>query len=194
MRISLVVVFVLLFISCNNKAKKEERQKDLNALEIKKAEFFSNVREMNEKYDYGMAMELGDTIQILIDKYEGDTIVPNLYFDLANLYINHLGDVKKGISIFLKVREEFPDHWLVPVSVLSVAYIFEEKLNKPKEAEKYYKLLIREFPDHKLAEDARQALTNMHKSAEEIYESFIKKQGQESGEQISDSDTDSISE
>jgi TolA-binding protein len=176
MRLTLFIIALIVFGSCGNRIKKEEKENDLNALELKKETFFDNIQKSEQGFDYTKAMELGDTLQILIDKYKGDTVLPYLYFELGQLYVNYLGDVKMGINTFLKIKDEFPDNVYAPKSIFIVAFLFEERLKKKDEAEDYYKMLIRDYPDNELAADAQRSLEMLHFSTEELVKKFKEQQ------------------
>ncbi len=82
------------------------------------------------------------------------------------------GYYENSVESFKRVLEDFEGKSYRAESLFFIGYIYANELkDKPdglKIAEKYYKTLLKEFPDHELATSAKVELDNLGKSPEEI--------------------------
>jgi len=109
-------------------------------------------------------------------KYPNHPQTPGFLFEAAQLYANYLGDPRKAVSLLeaidLRFRQKSP---LAPEALFFQAFIYEEQLNDTTAAREAYERFLAYYPDHRLAEQARQAIKLLGKSPEAISKEFLQK-------------------
>jgi TolA-binding protein len=111
----------------------------------------------------------------LITEYPESELAPEAMVKLANLYQNMMVDslsyiesYKKAESIFKKLYENYPESKQAPTALFMSGFIEANNLHQFDEATKTYRIFLEKYPDHELAESAKQELNTMGQAPDEI--------------------------
>lgn len=95
-------------------------------------------------------------------------------------YLFKAGEVNKGlerymdaIDNFSQLYNKYPEHDKAPTAMFLQGFIFHDNLKLEDLARKSFEMYLRKYPNHKLADDARNYLSLMDLSDDELLE-FIK--------------------
>ncbi len=113
-------------------------------------------------------------------KYPNHPQTPAFLKEAAQLYANYLGDPRKAIALLEVIDQRFRRQSpLAPEALLLQAFIYEDQLNDTARARETYERFLSYYPDHRLAEQARQAIKLLGKSPDEILQELLQKQPQQ---------------
>lgn len=101
------------------------------------------------------------------NKYPTDSITPEYIFKAADLAI-FLHDYKTTIGLYDRIETEHKSYSKLPQTLFMKAFVYDQYIQNPMKAAEYYRLFLRLYPDHELADDATQALLFCGKSDAEI--------------------------
>jgi len=100
---------------------------------------------------------------------------PEALTKLASIYQNKMlkglpekESLEKAVKIYRQVFDSYPQSTQAPTSLFMSAFILANELQKLHPAEMTYKLFLQKFPNHELANSAREELNNLGLSPEEI--------------------------
>ena len=82
---------------------------------------------------------------------------------------------KQAIDYFSTVYNKYPGYDKSAYALFLQGFIYESQLNDTAKARTVYEEVIRKYPEHKLAEDAKASIDNLGKSPEELIKEFEKK-------------------
>lgn len=108
--------------------------------------------------------------------YPKDTLVADYMMD-AGQNAMHRGMYDKAVQCFDIVETDFSGTSQYDMAVFMKAFTYDQA-NDTARARVYYKKFIREFPKHKLADDALISLQNLGKSLEDIVKDLDQKKKQ----------------
>ncbi len=110
-------------------------------------------------------------------KYSNHPQTPALLLEAAQLYANYLADPRKAIDLLEIIDQRFRRQSpLAPQALFFQAFLYENQLNDTAQARQTYERFLSYYPDHRLAEQARQAIDLLGKSPETILQEFFQKQ------------------
>lgn len=92
------------------------------------------------------------------------------YFDKGKKYFNN-GQFENAAESFKTVLNDFQGNIYRAESLFFVGYIYANEVKQPKSleiAEKYYTMLLEEFPSHELCPSAKVEIDNLGKNPEDI--------------------------
>lgn len=95
-----------------------------------------------------------DTLQTILNKYEGHPIEDEALFKQADLFIK-TNQFKKAESNYLQIINLNKEDILVDDAIYNLAELYENQLNLPNQAKEYYKKIIFEYPSSIFLVDAR---------------------------------------
>jgi len=100
---------------------------------------------------------------------------PEALTKLASIYQNKLiknlsakESLEKSVQIYRRVYDEYPNSTQAPTSLFMSAFILANELQRYHPAEATYKLFLQKYPNHELANSAREELNNLGLTPEEI--------------------------
>jgi TolA-binding protein len=100
---------------------------------------------------------------------------PETLTKLASVYQNKMlkdlsvrESLEKAVKIYRQVFDEYPNSTQAPTSLFMSAFILANELQKYHHAEVSYQLFLQKYPNHELANSAREELNNLGLSPEEI--------------------------
>lgn len=100
-----------------------------------------------------------------------DTMVPEYLFRAASLS-RSLGEPNKTLMLYDRLIADFPNWRRIPDAYYLRAFTIDADLKKKGEAKTAYEEVIKRFPEHKFAADARQMIENLQYTDEELIERF----------------------
>ena len=174
--------FILVFSACVNK-KKLQTQEGLTERIIHLEQLLTNTSQSAAKND--IMRELGDAYQqyAIENPNAGDT--PDKLLKAAQNY-GSLGDFVEATIILKSIIESYPKTNFAKNAMFAIAYIYGELAKYDKgqsemynnNSKKYYKMLIKEFPDDPLAKQSKLLMSFVGKSDEELFDELIEKSKQ----------------
>jgi tetratricopeptide (TPR) repeat protein len=151
----LVVLFAV--ISCNNPEKKKKQEMEEMRTEIVRTE---NKLYQKVDIDKEVATELTEKYIQFADKYPDDAQVAEYLFKAAEIAMN-FNESKQSITCLSRIEEKYPRFDKYGTAIFLKGFIYENQLQNNGMARIYYEKFIAEYPDHKLRQDAENALIFM---------------------------------
>lgn len=173
MRIISVLLIVMVFFSgCNQSQQKDDGKQSLRQTikQYKDSLKQAKKREASRKYARIIARKAGK----YKDQYPSDTMSPKYLYLLGDIHYSYLKNKNKAIKNLKELRENYPDHDKAPLALFTSGFFYEQQ-DKTEMAEKQYKLFLKKYPDHKLAEDVRLSRKRLGKSPKEQLQNALKK-------------------
>ena len=170
MKKSFTILFLtLITISCGTKSltDKQELLKEISNYEK------SLLNDTTGNVNITAAYELIKCYSKFYNNYPTDSITPEILFKQANIF-QSIAKYKEAISTIEKIEKEYPNYKKIDICIFMKANIYENYLNDLKNAEKFYKLYLKQYPNGSLAKDAEFLLQNLGKSPEELFNSLNK--------------------
>lgn len=103
-----------------------------------------------------------------------DSLSPYLLF--------RAGDVARGVELTEKainlwniVWHDYKDHRIAPGSLFAQAFTYDAQLGNKEEAQRYYQLFLKKYPNNQLTDQVKQLLSMVNKSPEKLVRDFQKK-------------------
>jgi tetratricopeptide (TPR) repeat protein len=169
-----LLVLITILTSCKNS----------NKIPSSLAEFDQTEKSIIDKLAVQQAQAVNDTVI----KKETKNLITGLeaYIeknpkDTANV-VKHLykvGELAKAVGLFGnsiklwgQIQREYPLHPKAGDALFMQAFTFENDLQDKDSAKKYYMDFLKRFPDHSFANDAKQLLSMIDKSPEELIKEF----------------------
>jgi tetratricopeptide (TPR) repeat protein len=159
------VAFLLLAVGCKSDPK-TEATKNIEKLE---EQLYAD-----QILDREKGIELINAYVAYSKDYAEDTSSAMYLFKAGEIGMN-LQIGQQAISYFKKATEIRKDFEKEPECIFLAAFIYENQLGKLAEAEKLYKLFIKKYPNHALANDAKASLQYLGKTPEELIKMFQEK-------------------
>lgn len=122
-------------------------------------------------FDRKGALRLYDVYLAFGQAFPHDTMVPEYLFRAASLS-RSLGEPNKTLMLYDRVIADFPNWRRIPDAYYLRAFTIDSDLKKKGEAKTAYEEVIKRFPDHKFAADAKQMIENLQYTDEELIERF----------------------
>ena len=155
--IFVLIISALVLTGCSKKTDKDY---------LKSAE--ENLK--NNKVQEAVA----DLEEFLKDNKDSEK-APEALTKLASIYQNKMvknlsekETLEKAVKIYRQVFDEYPQSTQAPTSLFMSAFILANELQKFHPAEMSYRLFLQKFPNHELANSAREELNNLGLTPEEI--------------------------
>jgi len=181
---SLIILFAALLIalwsSCdsgsgsNGKTNKETLIEQISELEQK----LHDTEAENPKLNHVEALEVVKLYKQFADSFPKDETTPKYLFKGGEVSIG-LGQYPLAVQFFERINKNYPDYTKAPDCIYLVGFVYDEYLNNEERAKDAYEKVIKEYPDHRFAQDARAAINNLGKSDEELIEMFKEKELQQ---------------
>lgn len=170
--LSCLLIVVAVGVGCNQKSgdgsSKEAMRKAINQYK----DSLKNAQKRGKATLY--ARELAQRAGKYTDLHPKDTMTPKYHYLLGDLHFSYLQNHQKALNHLKKLRTTHPDHKKAPFALFTAGFFYEQ-MNKTEKAKKQYELFLKEYPDHKLAEDVRLSKNRLGKSAKEQLEEALQK-------------------
>jgi len=175
----LFFAFALIFSACVTK-KKLQTQDELIQRIIDLEQELINLNQSVRKGE--IMLELAEAYEEYAIKKPNASDTVDKLFKAAQNY-GSIGEFLKATTILESIIESHPKTDFAKDAMFHVAYLYSVMAQYDKEqsetynnkSRKYYKMLIKEFPNDSMAEQAKALLSFIGKSDEELLEEIIKK-------------------
>ena len=128
----------------------------------------------DKELDKPTAYELIAKSEAWVNQYPDHPQTPDVAFKAADV-ARGLGDFGLAIKLWEKVYQKYPDYKKAPEALFLMAFTYENDVNQPKIAKKYFEKFITLHPKHELVPQVKTVLKNIGKSPEELIKSFQNK-------------------
>lgn len=152
-----LVTAVFLFAGCSKKS---------NTDYIKSAE--ANLK--NNKIQEAIA-----DLETFVKENPENEKAPDALTKLASIYQNKMlknlpanESLEKAVQTYRQIFDTYPNSTKAPTALFMSAFILANELQKFHPAEMSYRLFLQKYPNHELANSAREELNNLGLSPEEI--------------------------
>ena len=147
----------LLFIGCSKQQAKD---------------YFKSAEE-NLKND--KALEAIADYESYLKENPDSANAPDALVKMAVIYQNKMvknisadESLKKSVKLYRQVFDDYPNSTQAPSALFMSAFILANEMQKYHPAEMAYRLFLQKYPNHELANSAREELNNLGLSPEEI--------------------------
>ncbi|MFI5149733.1 MAG: tol-pal system YbgF family protein [Bacteroidia bacterium] len=124
------------------------------------------------KFDASVAAKAIKAYLDYASTFPDDKLAPDYYFRAAGIAVA-AGNYDQGIVCYQTVVQKYPDYKFVVEAIYQEAMIYDSNLpGQDAKAKLLYEQIINDYPKHKLAEDAKIAITHLGKTDEEIVKEF----------------------
>ncbi len=147
---------------------KEERLKDINALEEK---LFRNV----EHYDEGAAHAIVREYSEFVDNYPDDPKSPEYLFRAGEVSSSLKRSIE-SVKYYQKLEKEYPEYEKLADALFLQGYVFENQLQDYDRARECYERFMKEYPSHHMVEQTKVILDQLGKTPEELIKEIEAKQ------------------
>jgi len=173
--INLISILLLLFTSCNyNHTETATTQEPLKLLRdslINTIGVLEKQLSTQQTIDYKLGGEMVNAYLDFFNRFPKDDLSPNYLYKAGDVSMN-LGQSEKGIELFNKVHEFYPKYAKASFALFLQGFIYETQLKDMAKARELYTLVVREYPNTKIAEDAKASIANLGKSDDELIKEF----------------------
>ena len=170
-------LLALIFFSCESKSTKKDKTENVKA----QIDSLESLREIDAIKFYQLGH--GELLAKAYEKFASDTKdelkAAEKLFQAAKEYQGAVKDPKKAVELISKLEKDYPEYGKMPEALFYLGFVYENELGDLDKAEKYYKKVMKKYPDHRFAEQAKAALELLGMSAEEVIEQFKKNQEEE---------------
>jgi TolA-binding protein len=179
----------IIFCSCGGESadKKTKTEADsTRAQAIRKAkpdraQYLNQVKKAESKMKASKTFDIqtaNEMIKAYIDYaniFQGDTIAPDYFFRAAGI-ATATGNYDQAIGLYSTLNDRYPAYRYVVEALYQEAMIYDSNLSgQDAKAKTLYEQIIKDYPKHKLATDAKTAIKNLGKSDEDLVKEFEKK-------------------
>ena len=154
----------LLLFSCQSNEQKMIKQIDSLEKEISSNEFIP---------DRNTAIKLIELYDEFSEKYPELEQTPEYLFKAGSLCMS-VNMSAEALGFFDKIINTYPNYSKHPDSYFLKAFVYDSQLNNLPLARQSYEALIEKYPEHDLAEQARQLIPLLGKNLEDIINGFEK--------------------
>lgn len=157
--ICLLLSIITVIFGCQQKDKKEKLIDEISSLEEKT---FSQEKDLN----INLAKELLLKYIEFADLYS-DSLSPN-YLLKASSIASGINNPLQAIECLDKIENNYPDYDKLANVIFQHAFVLENEVKDKIAAKEYYELFIEKYPSHILVEDAKNAISLMGLSDQEL--------------------------
>ena len=94
------------------------------------------------------------SLENMITLYPGHSLIDEIYFKMAAIYIR-IGEFEKAIEPLQKIDQYYSDDILADDALMTMAKLYEEKLNKKEIAKELYESIILNHSGSIFVDEAR---------------------------------------
>lgn len=166
------LMFSSILLACNSKPA--EKSSDDN-----KAELLGKIEKLEQElfksksaaFNEAKAKEIVTFYTAYAENNPSDTVSPDFLFKAAEVQIG-LQNFEKSAQTFEHVYMRFPEYRKHVDALFMLAFVYDEHMKMKGKAGDTYNLLIKNHPDHYLAEMSQQLLETLSLSDEELIKKF----------------------
>jgi len=182
---AVTISLFFVFTSCSNNESNEAKETaDTLTVDAQKApdkqELYNHILELEKEiFDTTKSLNRGAAIDLMVsyakyaNSFPNDSLSPEFLYKAAEV-ARGFGDGKKAIGYYELLLQKYPNYSKRAVSLFMIAFTYDNLLKDTANAGKFYRKFIKEYPNHKLAEDAKQLLKFLGKNPEDIIKGFDK--------------------
>jgi TolA-binding protein len=119
--------------------------------------------------------EAADDFEKYIKNNPESENAPEALTKLASIFQNKMlknlspeESLERSVKLYRQIFNDYPNSPRAPTSLFMSAFILANELQKYNSAEENYRLFLQKYPNHELANSAREELNNLGLSPEEI--------------------------
>ena len=169
--------FILLIAACSNNNQEKIESADSIAIQPNKEMYLNQVKSLESKLRSSEI--LNDTLAQKVVKaytdyaytFEQDSLSPDFLFKAAEVSMG-LKAYDKALIYYRSICEKYPSYSHKVESLFLQGYLYDNFLNDDVKAKQIYEQVIDKYPNAKLAEDAKTAITQLGKTDEELIREF----------------------
>lgn len=109
-----------------------------------------------------------------VKSYPSTKLAPDYLFKAGEI-ASSLNYSDQAIAFFKEAYDKYPEFKKAPYCLFLQAFIYENQLHQFGEAATLYKEVIKQYPEERVAEDAKACLANLGKTDEELIKEFEEK-------------------
>ena len=186
MKKSLLIGFSVLSIacvSCNEQAnspKENNEKKQEELTKPNKQDLVDEITKMEQELlladQQSSAILLNDlviTYKSFARQFSSDSLAPEYLFRTADLQIGR-GNYEDAVSLFKKIYDRYDDYIKKPESLFMTAFVYDTYMDQKGAAKEYYEKVIKDYPDHRFATDAKASIEALHMTDEEWMQKILK--------------------
>ena len=168
--------FILLISGCSNNNLKETMQSDSIAQPNKEI-YLNEIKKLESQLS--STETLNDTLATKVVKaytdyaytFVQDSLSPDFLFKAAEVAMG-LKAYDKALIYYKSISDKYPSFRLKTESLFLQGYLYDNFLNDDVKAKQIYEQVIDKYPNDKLAEDSKAAITNLGKTDEDLIKEF----------------------
>ena len=152
-----LIVAAFIFIGCSKKSDQDY---------LKSAE---------ENLKNNKIQEAVSDLENYVKENPEDEKSPEALTKLASIYQNRMlktladtESLEKAVTIYRQVYDDYPNSKQAPTSLFMSSFILANELQKYNLAKASYNLFLQKYPNHELANSAREELNNLGLTPDEI--------------------------
>lgn len=169
-KINRFVVFLFaIFILTSCGSGRDNKLSDIKELE--KIPLYNN----EGKPDKEQIDKMIKAYEVFSKSYPEDSLAVEFLFSASRLYVLN-NDFSSAIGTLDIIIDKYKSNPRVPDCIFSKANIYETNMHDLVNARKNYELLIKEYPNHPLTDDAKILLENLGKSPEDLLQTILANQ------------------
>jgi len=165
-----VLLFSLLFYSCNNDSTVNETVKVVTEESIEK--IIDELKESNT-IDKEKVGELIESIDVFSEENPTNKNTPK-HLELKAKYLGAMGQNAEALKVYNDIYTNYKQYENRPDALFMMAFLYENNMLNKEKAKEYYQKYLNEFPNEDFAKDAKFSLDNIDKTPEELMEMFNK--------------------
>lgn len=179
MRKTILIAFVpFLFAACNNSntetSAPKNSTKPVRDTLVHVIELLEQKLKTQQTIDYNLGAAMVNAYMDFFNNYPKDAAAADYLFKAAEVSMN-VKQSEKAIELFQKVNDVYPNFGKASFALFLQGFIYETQLNDITKAKGKYSQVVEQYPDTKIAEDAKASIANLGKSNEELIKEFEKK-------------------
>jgi len=113
------------------------------------------------------------------DRHNNHAKSPEFLLKAADFY-RYMGKPLRSIVMYDKIYTNFPNYEKRPFALFLQGFVFENEVGNVDAAREKYHQFLKQYPDHKIAEDVRTSLRNLGKTPEQLVQEFMAQQQMDS--------------
>ena len=163
----ILIIIVGTLFSCGSKTKSDTKNEDLKSQIVEKEkETYSS-----DSLNLDLANELITMYLAYANEFPQDSLAPEYLFKAAEISMN-INKAKNSIDYLTEIENNYKNYDKYVATLFLKAFILENYLKNFEDAEKYYSIVVEQYPEHSLAQDAEAAISFLGIDDEELIKMF----------------------
>lgn len=171
--IALVTCVIVLAVGCNRGTKLNVDEERGKVQQLRK-----------ELYDKNSLLSSYDVAKDAIEKFRAfgmnfpeDSLALPLHIEAAEIAWT-LGEFRLSVEIYEEIAALHPDSESMPYVYTRLGSIYNDKLKDPETSEKYYSIVVEQYPDDEYVASAKFGLETLGMSEDEQFKVILKRQAE----------------